>query len=312
MSFNDGESTAQVTIIALIPAFNEARNIERIVKEAQKYVSFVIVIDDGSVDNTSAIASSAGAKVLRNRRNMGKGVALKKGFRECLRYHPDIVVTLDADGQHDPADIPRLIEPITKRQSDIVIGSRFIREESKKEIPTYRKIGLSIVDFLDKRLIKTPVKDTQSGFRAYSSRVLDVVSNFEATGYGVESEQLALADLHSLSITEIPITIKYKGLDNTSKKNSFFHATEIVSSILRLAVERRPLLFFGLPGFILIMISFGTALNLLFIFNETRYFSIPLAIVSIGLVFVGSLLILASLVLYAITRIQRKLVPASD
>ena len=112
--------------MAIIPAYNESQNIEEIIVETSKYVNSVIVVDDGSNDKTSIIVNQTDAKLIRNKYNMGKGEALKKGFLECYKYNADIIVTLDGDGQHSPSDIPSLIEPIATGKADIVIGSRFV------------------------------------------------------------------------------------------------------------------------------------------------------------------------------------------
>src|SRR5690348_17173990 len=108
---NENNRTPHV-IVAIIPAYNESESIGKIVSETKNYVNSVIVVDDGSSDNTAEIAASMNARVVRNRYNSGKGAALKRGLIECLRFNPDIIVTLDADGQHDPAEIPKLVEPI--------------------------------------------------------------------------------------------------------------------------------------------------------------------------------------------------------
>jgi glycosyltransferase involved in cell wall biosynthesis len=102
--------------MAIIPAYNESESIGKIISETSKHVSSVIVVDDGSKDNTAEVAVSMNAKVVRNKYNTGKGAALKRGLIECLKYNPDIVVTLDGDGQHDPAEIPKLLEPVEKNK----------------------------------------------------------------------------------------------------------------------------------------------------------------------------------------------------
>ena len=138
-------------IIVCIPAYNEADSIASIVENCKIYANHVIVIDDGSLDNTSDIARRAGAKVVRNGRNIGKGGALKRGLSECIKYEPRVVLTLDADGQHDPHEIPDASEPIDDGQADIVIGSRF-KEQSITEVPLVRNIGLSFIDKINRSL----------------------------------------------------------------------------------------------------------------------------------------------------------------
>lgn len=296
-------------VIALIPAYNESQNIGKIIAETSKHVSSIIVVDDGSYDNTAIVAASMNAKVIRNGRNMGKGIALKRGLIECLKYTPDIIVTLDADGQHDPTEIPKLVSPIENEEADIVIGSRYEKNgksNSLVEVPLIRRIGLSFIDLLNRSLMKTTIRDSQSGFRAYTLGVLNLISNYSSKDYGVETEQLAAAELYGFRIVEVPITIRYQGLVNTSKKNSVLHGANIVSTILRIAIERRPLLFFGLTGTFLLVAAVITISEMLLIFNQTRYFSLPLALITLGLLFLGSMLILVSFVFYGLKRIRER------
>jgi glycosyltransferase involved in cell wall biosynthesis len=299
-----GNSSKNSVIMAIIPAYNESQNIKRITAETSKYVNMVIVVDDGSHDNTAELAISVNAKVVRNRQNMGKGTALKRGVVECLKYNPDIIITLDADGQHDPAEIPKLIEPIKNGKADIVIGSRY--EKSISEIPMIRGFGLSFINIISRSLMKSTIKDSQSGFRAYAKSVLSMLSSYSSTGYGVETEQLATAELYGFHIIEVPITIRYRGLENTSKKNSILVGMNIISTIFRIVVERRPLLFFGLAGIILIGAAVITTSELLLLFNETRYFSIPIALITLGLALLGTLLLLMSFVFHTLKRIRER------
>jgi glycosyltransferase involved in cell wall biosynthesis len=294
------------TVIAVIPAFNESENIVNIINEVKKFVTFVIVIDDGSTDNTYAMALSTKVKVIRLNRNRGKGAALKRGIIESVRYNPDVIVTLDADGQHDAQDIPTLLKPIQEGLADIVIGSRY-NTLTKQEIPRIRGIGLSIIDILNRTLMKINVRDTQSGFRAYNKSIIGTITDYDSVGYGAETEQLAQAEIKGFNIMEVPIKIKYKGLGKTSKMNPFLHGTHLFSTILKIAVEKKPLLIFGLSGFVLILISLIPVMNLLSLFNETRYFSVPLALIALGLTFIGSLSIVVSFVLYVLKRIRQKI-----
>ena len=300
-----GDSTKNLVVIAIIPAYNESRNIGKIIADTSKYVTIIIVVDDGSEDNTAELAMSKNTKVIRTRRNMGKGTALKRGLVECLKYNPDIIVTLDADGQHDPADIPKLLEPIKNGEADIVIGSR-CDNNSLSEIPMVRGFGLSFINFINRSLMKSTIKDSQSGFRAYAKSILSMISNYNSTGYGVETEQLATAELYGFHIVEVPVTIRYRGLENTSKKNSILVGANIISTIFRIVVERRPLLFFGLAGIILFGASVITTSEMLILFNETRYFSIPLALITLGFAIMGTLLLLISFLFHTLKRIREK------
>jgi glycosyltransferase involved in cell wall biosynthesis len=294
------------TIIALIPAYNESENIVNIINEVKKFVTSIIVIDDGSTDNTYALALSTKVKVIRHNRNRGKGAALKRGIIESVRYNPDVIITLDADGQHDAQDIPTLLKPIQEGMADIVIGSRY-NTLTKQEIPRIRGIGLSLIDILNRTLMKINVRDTQSGFRAYNRSIIGTITDYDSVGYGAETEQLAQAETRGFNIMEVPIKIRYKGLGKTSKMNPLLHGTHLFSTILKIAVEKKPLLIFGLSGFVLILISLIPVMNLLSIFNETRYFSVPLALIALGLTFIGSLSIVVSFVLYVLKRIRQKI-----
>jgi glycosyltransferase involved in cell wall biosynthesis len=294
-------------IMAIIPAHNESETIGKVVAETKKYVNFVIVVDDGSSDNTSDVAASLNARVIRKKHNTGKGAALKRGFIECLKYNPDIVVTLDADGQHDPGEIPKLLEPIENEEADIVIGSRYGGSHVDfQTVPRYRRIGLSFIDFMNRNLADSRIKDTQSGFRIYARSVLSIISQYSSTGFGVETEQLATAELYGLRVVELPISIRYKDLNNTSKHNPFLHGTRIIATILDIAVEKRPLLCFGVPGLFLMVAAVITTIILARLYVHTNYFSVPLTLIALGFVLLGFMLILVSLVLHELRRIPER------
>ncbi|MEM3713493.1 MAG: glycosyltransferase family 2 protein [Candidatus Aenigmatarchaeota archaeon] len=293
------EINKKANIIACIPAYNEEKTIAKVILQSKKYVNKIIVCDDGSNDFTAEIAENLGAIVLKHQKNMGKGTALKTLLQYAKQLKPDIIVTLDADGQHDPNEIPKLIKPIIEEKADFVIGSRY-ETGSKTEIPLYRRIGLKIVNWLSG---KKRVKDTQSGFRAYPLKTIDLMLECESKGYGIEAEQLALAIKNKLKIIEVPILIKYKGLENTSKKNPIRQGTELIGIAIRLIVEEKPLHLLGIPGIVLIVIGLISGTYLLLHFNMTRYFSIPIAIITLGALFTGTILFVTALILYSLTRL---------
>lgn len=292
-------------VVACIPAYNEERTIARVVLLAKRHVDRVVVCNDGSTDLTGEIAEGMGATVIQHERNMGKGAALKTALAHLRQLNPDIVVTLDADAQHDPDEILRLLEPIISGEADLVVGSRFI-EGSETDAPFYRRLGLKLVDLVSRKSGRRVVRDTQSGFRAYSAEVLDLMERCEAGGYGIETEQLALAVGNGLRVVEVPITVRYKGLERTSKRNPVRHGAELVGMALRLIVEERPLLLLGVPGAMLTILGVGTGVYLLWYFNVTRYFSIPIALITLGAIFMGTILFITSLMLYAIKRLKQK------
>ena len=193
----------------------------------------------------------------------------------------------------------------------MVVGSRYA-EGSRVDAPFYRRVGLRLINALSGGSGDSGVGDTQSGFRAFSAKALDVVLGCEAEGYGVETEQLALAQKNGLRIVEVPVTIKYGGLGNTSKKNPVSHGAELVGTVLRLVVEDRPLLLLGVPGFFLTMVGVFTGGYFLWYFNTTSYFSLPLALITFGALVIGVLLIITSFILYAMSRLRSsKLVNAN-
>ena len=304
-SFSDKNQMRNCKLVAVIPVHNEAHSISNVIRKTEQYASHIIVVDDGSIDETFKICRSLGVKVIRNSRKMGKGVALKRGIIDAMKLTPDIIVTLDGDGQHDPDDIPKLIGPIQQTEADIVIGSRYDKK-ALAEVPSTRKIGLSVINKTNMLLTRSRIVDSQSGFRAYDGTIMDKIISYTSTGYGVETEQLALADSYGFVIAEVPILIKYRGLKNTSKQNSFQHGAIIMFTILRILFEKRPLIFFGLSGAVLLLVALGMGTQMLHLFNETRYFSIPLGLIALGSVLCGGFLILLGFIFYVLGKIRMR------
>ncbi len=289
-------------VIAVIPAYNEEHNIAKVILQTKKYVDVVVVGDDGSNDMTGEIARALGAIVIRNNKNKGKGYTLKRLFAKALELGADVVVTLDADGQHDPKYIPRLIEPLINDHADITIGSRYVGSPPR-DIPLYRRIGLKIIGLFHKPVIRE-VRDTQSGYRAYTRKVVEALAReLQVIGYGTETEQVYLAKKHGWRIVEVPITITY-GTEKPSKKHPVMHAAEILTSLLKLVTHDRPLLLLGLPGILLTLAGIASATYVVWLFNQTRYFSVPATLIAIAFTFIGALLVTASLILYAIANLR--------
>lgn len=154
--------------IAAMPAYNEAHVIAEVILGCKKYVDNVIVVDDGSSDNTAEVAKSAGGYVVKHEVNKGYGAALKSCFKLAREFNADVMIIMDSDGQHNPDEIPRLLEPL-KHGADLVIGSRFINGNGKN-VPAYRKVGMKILDIATYLAGGILVTDSQSGFRAYGKK----------------------------------------------------------------------------------------------------------------------------------------------
>ena len=214
--------------IVVIPAFNEQAAIGDVVAKSLQYADNVLVIDDGSSDDTSEIAKNAGADVLKHPTNFGKGVSLKDAFKEVSGY--DVVVTIDGDGQHNPDEIPILIEPILEGKADFVNGSRYLNG-FEENTPAYRRVGQRVLDIATNVTAGTSVTDSQSGFRAFKGDTISCYK-FRDPGFGIESEMIADAAENSLKILEVPITVRYD-VENSSTKGPITHGVGVLFKIAK-------------------------------------------------------------------------------
>ncbi len=288
--------------VACIPAFNEERVIFDVVKKTSLYVDKILVYDDGSSDKTALLAEEAGALVIRNKKNMGKGVAFRSLFEHARKLGADVMVTIDGDGQFLPEEIPKLLGPVLENKADIVIGYRF---DDNSEMPNYRKIGNKVLDKMTNMASELPFRDTQSGFRSYSKKAIELI-NPATDGFGVDSEILIDASKKGLKITEEKITVLYDTGGKTSTKNPVSHSTGVVVSLVELVSMKRPLRYLGIPGLILILIGIIYSVTVISIFNETRYFSIPSTLLALGSLIIGIMLLMMSVVLYSIMRAVKR------
>ena len=292
--------------VAIIPAHNEERTIAKVILQTMRFVDRVLVCDDGSTDMTSRIAEAVGASVVSHERKRGKGGAFKTLFEEVMKLNPDIVVALDADGQHDPDQIPMLTKPIEAEKCDLVVGSRYVAG-GNMDAPLHRRFGLAVINFLYKKATGVSLNDTQSGFRAFSLKAFKCLAQCNAEGYGIEGEQLAWARKNGLKMEEVPISVRYNNLPVTSKNSAVSHGADLLATLFRLVVEERPLKLLGLPGIGLTLLGGMLGMFLLLVFNQTLYFSIPLALLTVGTLILGLLFGVAAITLQAIKTINEKL-----
>lgn len=289
--------------IVCIPAYNEENTISDIISRSLKFADKVIVCDDGSTDSTSKKAKDSGATVINHVKNSGKGTALKSLFEYIKKSNFDVAVTIDGDGQFLPEEMEKLIEPILKNGVDVVIGNRFSNSE---EMPAYRKTGNKVLDKITKLASDLPVEDSQSGYRAYSSKAINTLS-FHTSGFGIDSEILIDAVNKNLTISEQPVTVLYDTGFKTSTKNPVSHSSGVLSSLLQLIAINHPLRYLGIPGFILLIIGLSFSVLVMSMFNEDRYFSIPSTLIAIGTLVIGLMLMLMSVVLYSISQMSKRL-----
>lgn len=291
-----------MSVLVCIPAFNEEKIIGKIVTECFKYSNQVVVCDDGSADKTFEEAELAGAICLKHKKNLGKGGALKTLFDYAKNVNFDIIVTIDGDGQFLPEEIPKLIRPIENSTVDIVIGNRF---DGASEMPNYRKFGNKILDKMTNLASELPIEDSQSGYRAYSRKAIEKIK-FDMNGFGSDAEILIDASKKGFKISEENVKVIYNTGMKTSTKNPISHSGEVVTSLLEIIAIKSPLKFIGIPGSILLVIGIIFAINVVTLFNETRYFSIPYTMAVITFFVIGSMLVLMSVLLFSISRASRK------
>jgi glycosyltransferase involved in cell wall biosynthesis len=275
-------------IVAGIPAYNEEKTIAEVILLTQKYVDKIIVCDDGSKDLTAEIAQKLGAIIVQHKRNLGYGAAIQSLFEKAETINADVMLTLDADGQHNPEDIPKLLKPIQAYEADIVIGSRFL-EESKSQVPRYRRLGIKLITKMSNGTVKNKISDAQSGFRAYNKRAIENLY-LQEKGMGISAEILLKAGEQNLRVAEVPIGVKYKGVE-TSTHNPLRHGLNVITAILRLILYEKPLKFLGIPGAILF--SSGIMIGIFFYYDY--YFASPphfipiVFFLSIALILIGYL-----------------------
>ena len=217
-------------ILALIPAHNESGRIGPVIDAVKERLP-VLVVDDGSADNTSEVARSHGAIVIRQEPNQGKGAALLNGFRHFLGGVYDAVLTLDADGQHDPAEVPLFVDKYERDHSDLIIGKRDFRK-----MPFPRNISNTFGTWMFSNALKLYVPDNQSGYRLHSRRLVESMIDSQEHGFEFEVEIIFKCVLQGYRLDWVPISTIY-----TAKKHSHIKPLPHIRHFFRITRKAREL-----------------------------------------------------------------------
>src|SRR2546421_8476506 len=286
-------------ILVAIPAFNEGPTIGSVVLKARQFASQVIVVDDGSSDDTAETAALAGAHVIQRGRNLGKGLAIRSAWLYAREHGPEAFVLLDGDHQHDPNDIPRLLAEILSGKSDVVLG---VRWGKTSEMPIYRRIGKRALDYATAAATRNGMlTDSQCGFRVFSSRALSAIEPTE-NGLSIESQMLLEAQERNLRIHEVNIDARYDIEGSTLAPGR--HGTSVLGRLVTLVSEKRPLFFFGISGAVLLLVAAALGVFLLQVYYATRAFAIGYAFIVVLFGIVGIVSIFIGITLNALKRMS--------
>ncbi len=290
-------------IIAAIPAYNEGPTIGSVVLKARQFASEVVVIDDGSTDDTAETAALAGAHVIHHARNLGKGMAIRSAWVYAREREVEAVVLIDGDHQHDPSDIPRLLEPILSGKADVVLGVRWGKTSG---MPLYRRIGKRALDYATATAKKNGMlTDSQCGFRVFSSRALSVIEPTD-NGLSIESQMLVEAQDSNLRIQEVNIDARYD-LDGSTVSPGR-HGSSVLGRIITLVSEKRPLLFFGVGGAALLFVASALGVIVLQTYYSTspHQLAVGYMFIVVFLGIIGIITIFIGVTLNVLTRLSAR------
>jgi glycosyltransferase involved in cell wall biosynthesis len=236
--------------LAVVPAYNESATIVSVVEALRKHAPTfdTLVIDDGSSDDTDVLASSAGAKVLKLPFNVGIGGAVQTGFVYAREHGYDFLAQVDGDGQHDSAELERLVVTMEHEAADVVCGSRFLTDDYRYPAPISRRTGIHIFAFLLSRIVGTRVSDPTSGFRLYNRRAIELFARDYPHDYP-EVEAVLILHHHRLRLREIPVRMRMRGggASSISTGKSAYYMIKVLLALFVGLGRSRPVLGSGEP-----------------------------------------------------------------
>jgi glycosyltransferase involved in cell wall biosynthesis len=289
-------------VLCAIPCLNEEVAVGSVVLRARRHAAEVVVVDDGSTDHTAEVARLAGATVLRHKENRGKGEAYRTLWAHARSKGFDALVVLDGDGQHDPDEIPLVLAKLA--EADMVVGARW---GESTQMPLWRKLGKRVLDYGTAMASEggegPKLTDSQSGFRAYSRKALEAIEPRQA-GFSVESQLLIDAHQAGLRIGETRINCRYDV--DSSTQGPVQHASSVLNDLLVAVGVRRPLLFIGVPGFLLLAFGIAAGAYTLVAFDRSGNFPLGWFMVTMFATLAGILGLFAGLLFNILPRIIQR------
>jgi len=290
---------ASMKLVVTIPAYNEEKTIAKVIKEIPKKIQGInsieiIVIDDGSTDNTAKIAEEAGAIVLKHHGNRGLAAAFKTGLDAALERGADIIVNTDADFQYNQKQIPELIKPILEKKADIVLGSRF--KGWIEEMPLSKRLGNKLVTKVVSFVSGYRISDAQTGFRAFTREAalrMNILSDYTYT-----QETLLIAAEYKFKVAEVPVEFRKRADRSRLISSIWGYAKKVALTILLAYISYHPLKFFLSIGGVLILAGLLAGLRVLFHYLATGLVGpyLPTALLSALLLILGFEVVIIGLV----------------
>jgi len=300
----EGHGVSRDSVVVGVPAFNEAETIGPVVRAVSEHADAVLVVDDGSTDDTVQRAREAGAWVVTHEQNRGYGAALKRIFDITNQWQIDKLVVVDGDGQHDPGDIPHLLKRLDDGHN-VVIGSRFASETSST-VPLLRRVGLVVINTLTNIVLQSLngqrwLSDTQSGFRGYDSAAIECLTEGDRLGDGmaISIDSLFRLSQTDMTICEIATEIDYD-VENASTHHPVVHGTALVNNLIRIVETERPITFVGVPGFVSLLVGLGFGYWTVIDYIRTPDFALGLSVTATFFTLLGVFMVFTGIILHAL------------